>query len=732
MYLERLFLDGGPGAMRVERSFAADSGSIRKWTVESGSAAARGLFPWVALAGCGQPHLEALRRQLTGDFALPETVQRCEFVQVRHAPQERGMRQPARRGGGWIIAPDALTPLPRAHARHLDPALPFSAPPKRQGNKGWLLLGYGRRVRAHEGTGGFEFDDLHHRLQRCASLFEPDALLTDPLAFLERLHYKGMVNRRGRSEFYLARLNRELGPWLGVPPEAWKERRPDFRSAWEALAAWQRTLATLVLDMARHVLDAAVGLPNPFEQSGVVMFDGFPQGVPLPRLPAFLILLDRLFPNLQYLLTLTRDQRARVPQDLLAKTLPIPRPAPRPPTSDPAPRRLRKGTALLVDVDGELPNLALMKLSRFLRGQGKRVVLARRGLEPANPDGVYASCVFSFPGSASRVARLRGRYGNDLQLGGSGVDPRKRLPAAIEDLDPDYSLYPELGDRAIGFLTRGCPRHCSFCIVPVKEGKPRRVGDLEGLLQGRRKLILLDDNLLAHPSAPELLEEMLRRDLQVNFNQTLDLALVTRETAALLRRIRAANVKFTRPVLHFSLNDAHRLDLLRRHYRWLGTDTRDNVEFICMYGFNTTLAEDVARFEFLRGLPGAYVFVQRYRPVPGGPEPDLSRFFDDRADERLDALLRVCFQQNMKSMEVYYRWLCGLYARQRGRIHRPLVDTLFRYNDRHCMGAYLAKLDTLCRDHRAAATAGVSLIPAGAPAPPSGVRGGLHRNTVFP
>ena len=225
---------------------------------------------------------------------------------------------------------------------------------------------------------------------------------------------------------------------------------------------------------------------------------------------------------------------------------------------------------------------------------------------------------------------------------------------------------------------------------------------------------------------------MLRRDLQVNFNQTLDLALVTRETAALLRRIRAANVKFTRPVLHFSLNDAHRLDLLRRHYRWLGTDTRDNVEFICMYGFNTTLAEDVARFEFLRGLPGAYVFVQRYRPVPGGPEPDLSRFFDDRADERLDALLRVCFQQNMKSMEVYYRWLCGLYARQRGRIHRPLVDTLFRYNDRHCMGAYLAKLDTLCRDHRAAATAGVSLIPAGAPAPPSGVRGGLHRNTVFP
>lgn len=57
------------------------------------------------------------------------------------------------------------------------------------------------------------------------------------------------------------------------------------------------------------------------------------------------------------------------------------------------------------------------------------------------------------------------------------------------------------------------------------------------------------------------------------------------------------------------------------------------------------------------------------------------------------------FQQNMKSMEVYYRWLCELYARRCGRIHRPLVETLYRYNYRHRMGAYLSKLDELCRSH---------------------------------
>ena len=702
MHLERLFIDDGPGAVGVERSFAADSGSIRKWAFLSGTDNARELFSWVALASCGIRHVEALRHQIGGELAPPGTIRRLEFVQIRHAPQECGVRQPARRSGGWIIAPDAITPAPRGDLRHMEQSLPFSAPPALQGNKGWLLLGYGRRVRAHEGTDRFEFDELHHRLKRCASLFDPEARLTDPMAFLKRLHFKGMFNGRERSKRYITWLNRKLSPLLGVSPEAWLGRRPEFQRGWDAMAGWQRTLATLALDMARQVLDASVGLYNPSEQTGVVMFDGLPQGVPGNRFRAFLTLLDGLFPNLQYLVALTKGQRALGPAAMRSKTLAIPQPAPRSPA--PSPRRLRKGTALLIDVDGQLPNLALMKLSRFIRNQGKRVALARPGTEAANPDSVYASCVFSSPGSAARVARLRQRYGDDLEIGGSGVDLRKRLPPEIEELDPDYTLYPDLSGRAIGFLTRGCPRRCSFCIVPTKEGKPRRVGDLDGLLQGRKKLILLDDNLLAHPAASELLEEMLRRDIQVNFNQTLDLGLLTPGTAALLRRVRAANVKFTRRVLHFSLNDNHRFDLYRRHFEWLQTDTRDHIEFICMYGFNTTLAEDLERFQFLRTLPGAYVFVQRYRPVLGGPEPDLSGFFDDRSDERIDSLVGVMFQQNMKSMEVYYRWLCELYARQRGRIHRPLVETLYRYNNRHRMGAYLSKLEGLCRGHRAATT----------------------------
>lgn len=263
----------------------------------------------------------------------------------------------------------------------------------------------------------------------------------------------------------------------------------------------------------------------------------------------------------------------------------------------------------------------------------------------------------------------------------------------MEDLPPDTSLYPTLGDRAIGFLTRGCPLRCRFCIVPVKEGKPRQVSDLDSLLQmRRRKLILLDDNILAHPRAVGLLEEMARRDIQVNFTQTLDLRFADEEKARILGRIRCSNTAFTRRVYHFSLNDARNLSAVRRAYGLFCFKASDNVEFVCMYGYDTGLSEDVERFRFLRTLPGAYVFVQQYRPIPGGPPARLDGFWDGDADAFIDELVGIIFRQNMKSMENYYRWLSAFYFRTFGRPHRRLVDTIFRYNHRDRKGIYLASL----------------------------------------
>jgi hypothetical protein len=182
---------------------------------------------------------------------------------------------------------------------------------------------------------------------------------------------------------------------------------------------------------------------------------------------------------------------------------------------------------------------------------------------------------------------------------------------------------------------------------------------------------------------------MVSQNIMVNFTQTLDLRFVDRHRATLLRQVRCSNTRFTRSNYHFSLNDSRHLDFVRKQYDMFGFTSKDNVGFVCMYGFNTPLAEDVERFRFLRSLRGAYVFTQKYQPIPGGPPPNMENFFEGDADRLLTELIRIQFTQNMKSMETYYRWLSRKYAEVFGQLHMPLVDTIFRYNNRQFKGRYI-------------------------------------------
>jgi hypothetical protein len=86
------------------------------------------------------------------------------------------------------------------------------------------------------------------------------------------------------------------------------------------------------------------------------------------------------------------------------------------------------------------------------------------------------------------------------------------------------------------------------------------------------------------------------------------------------------------------------------------------------------------------------IFTQRYRPVLGRDAACMGSFFDHRADDLVNQLIGIVFRQNMKSMEVYYHWLSAKYVAAFGKLHQPLVDTLFRYNQRDRKGAYIADL----------------------------------------
>ena len=608
-----------------------------------------------------------------------------------HEPRDERYSPPARRGLAVQIASTgkADSPVPRS-CTSLPPGVGLSVPRVSLSNARWFFLAYGPAHEVHRGTDRFDFADPFFRVGRFGSLFDRGARLTDPVAFLSLLLYRGLRKSRYPAIRTLARLAEVLGDALGIDVEPLNAEEPDLEGWWSTLPAWKRRPLVPLLDAVRHVVDASPFQPEPLDIPCPILLER-PDSLFGPRaFPAWVYLLEKLFPRAQFVVTLGDEARARFPRGLLTQELPVPegeqeRPRSRRPKPSP-------GAIALVDVDGTLPNLALMKLSSYFRMQGCKVVLSRRGERIAGVEAAWASCIFPSESSAARLVKLRRWYGDSLTAGGSGLDVSLRLPPEVEALPPDYSLYPELGDRAIGFLTRGCPFTCAFCVVPAKEGMPRLVSDLDALLQGRKKLVLLDDNILAHPRSVALLEEMAYRKIEVNFTQTLDLRLVTSRKAELLRKVRCANTKFTRRVYHFSLNDAEGLDEVRRKYDLLRFTARENVEFVCMYGYDTTLAQDVARFRFLRSLPGAYVFVQRYRPLPGGPAPQVRGFFGQNPDRQIRELVSICFTQNMKSMEIYYRWLSRQYALAFGRLNTDLVETIFRYNYRWRKGLYVSTL----------------------------------------
>lgn len=137
-------------------------------------------------------------------------------------------------------------------------------------------------------------------------------------------------------------------------------------------------------------------------------------------------------------------------------------------------------------------NIALGKISTWHKSQGDSV-------EWADPmfgeyDRVYMSKVFTFSPEEAY------HYDCEVVKGGTGFDMRKELPGYIDRLQPDYSLFPQVGDKtAYGFLTRGCPNKCPWCCVPIKEGKIHPYMDIEEItLNGKRpNVILLDNNILA-------------------------------------------------------------------------------------------------------------------------------------------------------------------------------------------------------------------------------------------
>jgi hypothetical protein len=675
--------------------FRCGQSTLKKWNIWPDSHQSVERLKLLAFVCIGSRFLPQLKNFTPLTCRSDTEGLRLEFVLARHAPRDILAESHPVVASGFLVSTDgSVQALKKQDCKHASPDMLFRRTPLGSGIRQNFSLAYGPEWRSHDGTDCFDFSKTTHRLHRFLSLFDSKAHLTDSVAFLRKLHYRTFKSRLPAVRTMKLLCNVFKKDFL-VKTDHWLDRDADFQKLWKSLNPWQLQAIVPILDAVRHVMDATPHDLNPLERPGVILWR-------LPyslcrggRFPRWIEALDGLFPNIQFVLVLPVDFLELFPHELMKRELTVPCAV----NGTKGKKflhlgRIRSDTILLVDVDGRIPNVALMKLSAFYRREGYRTKLVRGGhWDVDSAEQVYASCVFNCASSLRRVRKLQERFGDVLKIGGSGLDLTLRLPTEIEELPADFSLYSEMGDRAIGFLTRGCPFKCPFCVVPQKEGMPRQVSGLDELLQNRTKVVLLDDNILAHPQADDFLSEMAARNLDVNFNQTLDLRLVNKERAGLLRRINCRNYRFSRSNYHFSLNNTDHFEAIRRNYEYFGFQNRiDNVEFVCMYGFDTTLAEDIERFRLLRSLPGAYVFVQQYRPIPNGKEGGIPAFFNDQADDLIDQLIKICFPQNMKSMEQYYWWLSRLYFERFGKLHMPLVDTIFRYNLRDRKGMYITSM----------------------------------------
>lgn len=197
--------------------------------------------------------------------------------------------------------------------------------------------------------------------------------------------------------------------------------------------------------------------------------------------------------------------------------------------------------------------------------------------------------------------------------GGTGYGLDNKLPDAVEQTMPDYSLYG-ITDTAYGFLTRGCPRHCPFCVVGDKEGlQSKKVADLSEFWSGQENIVLLDPNLLACPQRMELLDQLIDSRAMVTISQGFDIRLTNEEVADKLNQMRVKRI-------HFAW-DNPKQDLEPYFRRFAESYRRKSRPAKCVYilvNFNSTMEENLHRIYTVRDLnydPYVMVYDKPHAPA---------------------------------------------------------------------------------------------------------------------
>lgn len=320
----------------------------------------------------------------------------------------------------------------------------------------------------------------------------------------------------------------------------------------------------------------------------------------------------------------------------------------------------------LINVDSKnFPNLPLMKISAYHKAKGDSVEWA---MPFEHYDIVYGSKVFGDEYSSDvEVCYQADKY----YFGGTGyaisvVDGKEvytkekdhDLPEEIEHMYPDYDLFPELTkDTAYGFLTRGCPNNCPFCIVSKKEGRmAKKVADLSEFWRGQKNIYLMDANLLACKDRIELLQQLKESKAKINFAQGLDARFVNEEIATMLKSIKIDKLHFAWDLMKNSDRIREGLDLINK----LVTKDVNKKTVYILTNYDTTFEEDWYRVSTVREI---------------GCLPDVRIYRKDTAPQITKDLQRWCNNRILYKSTDFFEYV----PRKDGKTVRELIETKADY-----------------------------------------------------
>lgn len=274
------------------------------------------------------------------------------------------------------------------------------------------------------------------------------------------------------------------------------------------------------------------------------------------------------------------------------------------------------------------PNYALMKISAWHKAQGDTVEL----FTPIDPDApeqlslfpmdeyparrkaeiydlIYSSKVFGFtpenPYLPERTIK-----------GGTGYNVKAELAPEIDSIFPDYSIYPQC-DYAIGYITRGCPNRCPWCVVPEKEGDIKPYRHWRELVRpDTNKLVLMDNNILSCEYGIQELESLIGSGYAVDLNQGMDARLVDERIAGIIGRLKW--VKYIR----FSCDQTPQIDAIFRAAALLAEYGIKPYRLFIYLLVTKDIDNAAHRVERLRELNGISLYAQAERNESKGITPN--------------------------------------------------------------------------------------------------------------